>query len=174
MAAEMKLKYVVITSVNRDDLPDGGSMHFAETVRAVRSALPQARVEVLTSDFCGDLNAVARVLDARPHVFNHNMETVPRLYKTVRPQANYRQSLGVLQFAKQYRPEALTKSGAMAGLGESRLRSRTAAARPTRSVHRRCHVGPVLAANAPQSADRGICDAGAIRGVSGLRPVHRI
>jgi lipoic acid synthetase len=119
MAAEMKLRYVVITSVNRDDLADGGSEHFAETVRAVRRALPEARVEVLTPDFCGDLNAVARVLDAAPHVFNHNMETVPRLYKTVRPQADYRQSLDVLRFAKQYRPEALTKSGAMVGLGES-------------------------------------------------------
>jgi lipoic acid synthetase len=76
-------------------------------------------VEVLTPDFCGNLNAVARVLDAGPHVFNHNMETVPRLYKTVRPQANYRQSLDILRFAKQHRPESLTKSGAMAGLGES-------------------------------------------------------
>jgi lipoic acid synthetase len=118
MAAEMRLRYVVITSVNRDDLEDGGSHHFAATVRAVRAALPQARVEVLTPDFCGNLNAVARVLDAGPHVFNHNMETVPRLYKTVRPQANYRQSLDVLRFAKQYAPQALTKSGAMVGLGE--------------------------------------------------------
>ncbi|MGA3190226.1 MAG: lipoyl synthase [Bryobacteraceae bacterium] len=119
MAAEMKLRYVVITSVNRDDLPDGGSEHFADTVRRVRSMLPNARVEVLTPDFCGDFDAVARVLDAAPHVFNHNMETVPRLYKTVRPQASYRQSLDVLRFAKQHRPEALTKSGAMMGLGES-------------------------------------------------------
>src|SRR5580700_7252740 len=119
MAAAMQLRYVVITSVNRDDLRDGGSAHFAETVRAVRTALPEARVEVLTPDFCGDLQAVARVLDAGPHVFNHNMETVPRLYKTVRPQANYRQSLDVLRFARQHRPEALTKSGAMVGLGES-------------------------------------------------------
>jgi lipoic acid synthetase len=119
MAAEMNLRYVVITSVNRDDLLDGGSHHFAETVRAVRKALPEARVEVLTPDFCGDLDSVARVLDAEPHVFNHNMETVPRLYKTVRPQANYRQSLDVLQFAKRHRPESLTKSGAMVGLGES-------------------------------------------------------
>ena len=119
MAAEMKLRYVVITGVNRDDLPDGGSAHFAETVRAVRSALPKARVEVLTPDFCGDLDAVARVLDAGPHVFNHNMETVPRLYKTVRPQADYQQSLDVLRFAKQYWPDSLTKSGAMVGLGES-------------------------------------------------------
>ena len=118
MAAAMKLRYVVITSVNRDDLADGGSWHFAETVRQVRRALPEARVEVLTPDFCGDMDAVARVLDAGPHVFNHNMETVERLYRRVRPQANYQQSLGVLRFAKRYRPAALTKSGLMVGLGE--------------------------------------------------------
>ena len=119
MAARMDLRYVVITSVNRDDLPDGGSHHFAETVREVRQALPAAQVEVLTPDFCGDLPAVARVLDAGPHVFNHNMETVRRLYRRVRPQANYQQSLEVLHFAKQHRPDVLTKSGLMAGLGES-------------------------------------------------------
>lgn len=118
MAAEMQLRYVVITAVNRDDLPDGGSEHFAETVRQVRSALPAARVEVLTPDFCGYMDAVARVLDAGPHVFNHNMETVPRLYRRVRPQADYRQSLEVLRFAKLYRPPVLTKSGMMVGLGE--------------------------------------------------------
>ena len=119
MAAEMKLRYVVITSVNRDDLADGGSTHFAETVRQVRQALPEARVEVLTPDFCGDLDAVARVLDAGPHVFNHNMETIAPLYRRVRPQADYRQSLNVLKFAKQYRPSSVTKSGAMVGLGET-------------------------------------------------------
>jgi lipoic acid synthetase len=119
MAQAMKLRYVVITSVNRDDLDDGGSTHFARTVREVRQALPAARVEVLTPDFQGDLDAVARVLDAEPDVFNHNVETVPRLYKQVRPQADYRQSLEVLRFAKKYRPSALTKSGAMAGLGET-------------------------------------------------------
>ncbi|MBV8830118.1 MAG: lipoyl synthase [Acidobacteriaceae bacterium] len=119
MAARMKLRYVVITSVNRDDLPDGGSAHFAQTVRETRNALPNAQIEVLTPDFCGDLSAVARVLDAGPHVFNHNMETVRRLYKRVRPQADYEQSLNVLRFAKQYRPAALTKSGLMVGLGES-------------------------------------------------------
>ena len=119
MAAQMNLRYVVITSVNRDDLPDGGSHHFAETVREVRAALPAARVEVLTPDFCGDLDAVARVLDAGPDVFNHNMETIARLYRRVRPQANYRQSLDVLRFAKEYRPNALTKSGLMVGLGEA-------------------------------------------------------
>jgi lipoic acid synthetase len=119
MAAAMHLKYVVITSVNRDDLVDGGSRHFAETVRAVRKALPGTRVEVLTPDFCGDRDAVARVLDAGPDVFNHNMETVPRLYRKVRPQADYRQSLEVLAFARRHRPEVLTKSGFMVGLGEA-------------------------------------------------------
>jgi lipoyl synthase len=119
MAAEMKLRYVVITSVNRDDLADGGSVHFAETVREVRRAVPAARVEVLTPDFDGNLDAVARVLDAQPHVFNHNMETVPRLYRRVRPQADYRQSLEVLRFARGHRPGVMTKSGFMVGLGET-------------------------------------------------------
>ena len=132
MAAAMNLRYVVITSVNRDDLPDGGSVHFADTVRAVRRALPAARVEVLTPDFRGDLAAVARVLEAGPHVFNHNIETVPRLYHRVRPQADYQQSLSVMRFAHGgagapvcgsapdsacQRP--LTKSGFMVGLGET-------------------------------------------------------
>lgn len=125
MAAKMNLRYVVITSVNRDDLADGGSAHFAQTVREVRAALPNARVEVLTPDFDGDLDAVARVLDAGPHVFNHNMETIARLYRSVRPQANYRQSLDVLRFAKRYRPDALTKSGLMVGLGEKHEEVRT-------------------------------------------------
>ena len=125
MAARMELRYVVITSVNRDDLPDGGSRHFAETVRQVTLALPQARVEVLTPDFCGDRDAVARVLDAGPHVFNHNMETVSRLYRRVRPQADYLQSLRVLEFAHFHRPDVLTKSGLMVGLGESEPEVRT-------------------------------------------------
>src|SRR6185312_8607669 len=123
MAAAMRLRHVVITSVNRDDLPDGGSEHFSATVRAVRAALPEARIEVLTPDFQGDRMAVARVLDAGPHIFNHNMETVARLYRRVRPQADYRQSLDVLTFAKRYRDtcmkNALVKSGAMLGLGET-------------------------------------------------------
>jgi lipoic acid synthetase len=124
MAAAMNLRYVVITSVNRDDLADGGSRHFAETVRAVRRALPEARVEVLTPDFRGDLAAVARVVEAGPHVFNHNIETVPRLYPRVRPQADYRQSLRVLRFAHSgagafASQPLLTKSGLMVGLGET-------------------------------------------------------
>jgi len=130
MAARMKLRHVVVTSVNRDDLDDGGSRHFAETVRAVRRALPDARVEALTPDFNGDLDAVGRVLEAGPHVFNHNMETVPRLYRRVRPQADYAQSLRVLAFAANRArqviasrdpssPALLVKSGFMVGLGES-------------------------------------------------------
>ena len=120
MAAAMNLRYVVITSVNRDDLSDGGSTHFAETVREVKSALPLARIEVLTPDFCGDHEAVGRVLDAAPDVFNHNMETIPRLYRKVRPQAAYRQSLDILAAARAHRAGVLTKSGFMVGLGESR------------------------------------------------------
>jgi len=119
MAAHMNLRYVVITSVNRDDLTDGGSQHFAQTVREVRRVLPDARVEVLTPDFCGDFEAVARVLDAGPHVFNHNMETVERLYSRVRPQADYHQSLRVLDFVRKHRRGVLVKSGIMVGLGES-------------------------------------------------------
>ncbi len=134
MAAGMNLRYVVITSVNRDDLEDGGSTHFAETVRRVRSVLPSARVEVLTPDFCGDYNAVARVLDAAPHVFNHNVETVPRLYRRVRPQADYRQSLDILAFAKRYTPGILVKSGFMLGLGETEQEVR-ALLRDLRTAH---------------------------------------
>ncbi len=119
MAAEMELRYVVLTSVNRDDLPDGGSAHFAETVRRIRRHLPAARIEVLTPDFQGDMEAVRRVLDAAPDVFNHNVETVPRLYRRVRPQAGYRRSLAVLRYAREYRPDVLVKSGLMAGLGET-------------------------------------------------------
>jgi lipoyl synthase len=119
MAAELGLRYVVITSVTRDDLPDGGAAHFALTVREVRAALPAARVEVLAPDFLGDLSAVAQVLDAAPHVFNHNIETVPRLYAHVRPQADYTRSLGVLRFAREYRRQAMVKSGLMVGFGES-------------------------------------------------------
>ena len=125
MAARMGLKHVVITSVNRDDLPDGGSAHFAQTLREVRRLMPRARIEALTPDFCGDLGAVARVLDAGPDIFNHNMETVSGLYRRVRPQADYRQSLEVLRFAKEHRPESLTKSGLMVGLGETQAEVHT-------------------------------------------------
>ncbi len=119
MAAELSLRYVVITSVTRDDLPDGGAAHFARTVREVRAALPEARIEVLTPDFLGDPSALREVLDAAPEVFNHNIETVPRLYPRVRPQAHYARSLDVLRFARAHGPGTLVKSGLMAGFGET-------------------------------------------------------
>jgi lipoic acid synthetase len=117
---ELGLKYVVITSVTRDDLPDGGAGHFAKTISAVRSVLPAARIEVLTPDFLGDRDALRTVLSAKPDVFNHNVETVERLYPVVRPQAVFRRSLSVLSNAKLIAPEVFSKSGFMLGLGETR------------------------------------------------------
>jgi lipoic acid synthetase len=113
------LRYVVITSVTRDDLPDGGSRHFAQTVRAIRNHIPDAGIEVLVPDFKGDAAALKVVLDSSPDVFNHNVETVPRLYTRVRPQADYQSSLDVLKRAKQIVPQIPTKSGLMVGLGET-------------------------------------------------------
>jgi len=118
-AARMQLRYVVLTSVNRDDLPDGGAAHFAATVRAVRAALPGAAVEVLTPDFRGDRRALAAVLESAPEVFNHNIETVPRLFPHLRPQGRYDLSLDVLRAARDVRPGQATKSGLMVGLGET-------------------------------------------------------
>jgi lipoic acid synthetase len=115
----MRLRHVVITTVTRDDLADGGAAHFAAVVRAVRSAAPGATVEVLTSDFAGDLSSVETVLAAGPDVFNHNLETVPRLYPEVRPGADYARSLTVLAHAGLHAPGIPTKSGLMLGLGES-------------------------------------------------------
>src|SRR3989442_2401222 len=103
-AAQLKLSYVVITSVNRDELPDGGAEHFAKTIHAVRRRLPAARIEVLTPDFKGNRRALHTVLDAGPDTFNHNVETVPRLYQKVRPQADYQQSLDVLKEAGRHAP----------------------------------------------------------------------
>jgi lipoyl synthase len=117
-AARLGLRYVVLTAVARDDLGDGGAGHFAATVREVRRRLPGARVEVLTPDFKGDREALAAVLDAQPDVFNHNIETVPRLFAEVRPQGSYRRSLELLEEAKVLRPGQVTKSGLMVGLGE--------------------------------------------------------
>ncbi|HVG19174.1 MAG TPA: lipoyl synthase [Blastocatellia bacterium] len=119
-AAQLNLRYVVITSVNRDELPDGGAAHFARTIQAVRRRLPQSKIEVLTPDFKGDPDALRTVLDANPDTFNHNVETVPRLYRRVRPQADYRQSLDVFLNARSYSRRVLTKSGFMVGLGERR------------------------------------------------------
>jgi len=118
--AAMGLRHVVITSVDRDDLPDGGSHHFADVVRKVRAAIPRARVEVLTPDFRGVEEDILRVLEADPHVYNHNVETVPRLYDGVRRQARYDWSLGLLDLVKRRSDKVRTKSGLMVGLGEEK------------------------------------------------------
>lgn len=117
-AQRMSLRHVVITTVTRDDLEDGGAAHFVATIAAVRAALPEAAVEVLTSDFAGDEAAVDVVAAARPDVFNHNLETVPRLYPQVRPQAVYERSLRVLARVSETQRDLPTKSGLMLGLGE--------------------------------------------------------
>jgi len=117
-AARLSLRHVVLTSVNRDDLPDGGAAHFASTIREIHRALPGAGVEVLTPDFGGDEAALSTVLDAGPSVFNHNIETVPSLFPRLRPQGRYRRSLDVLAAARSQRPTQVTKSGLMVGLGE--------------------------------------------------------
>ncbi len=119
-AARMGLQHVVITSVNRDELPDGGAGIFAETIRRVRQLSPGATIEVLIPDFKGDEAALATVLAAQPEILNHNTETVPRLYSQVRPQAVYERSLAVLRRARELDPGAVTKSGLMVGLGETR------------------------------------------------------
>jgi lipoic acid synthetase len=116
---EMSLRYVVITSVTRDDLHDGGASHFADVIRALKIGLPKVGVEVLTPDFKGDREALKIVIDAGPDLFNHNMETVRRLYQTIRPQADYERSLEVLRAAKEINPGIRTKSGFMLGLGET-------------------------------------------------------
>jgi lipoic acid synthetase len=117
-AQKMKLKYVVITSVTRDDLPDGGAGHFASTVRQVKNTIPDVLVEILIPDFLGDEKALNIVMESGPDVLNHNIETVSRLYPSVRPEADYFRSLEVLRHAKKMNTSVLTKSGLMLGLGE--------------------------------------------------------
>lgn len=119
-ARRMNLQHVVVTCVTRDDLSDGGATQFAATIRALRAALPDAAVEVLTSDFKGNLESVATVVRARPDYFNHNVETVPSLYRHVRPGARFERSLSVLRHAKHVDATITTKSGLMLGLGETK------------------------------------------------------
>ncbi len=118
-AQDMSLRHVVVTSVTRDDLSDGGAAHFARTIQMIRQYLPDTHVEVLTPDFQGKHQHLSTVLDASPDVFNHNVETVPRLYPSVRPGADYPRSLGLLARAKKRAPDILIKSGFMLGLGET-------------------------------------------------------
>src|SRR5204862_3263363 len=119
-ARRLGLRHVVVTCVTRDDLADGGAQQFAETIRELRIALPDAAVEVLTSDFRGNRDAVRTVIEAKPDYFNHNVETVPRLYDFVRPGSRFERSLAVLREAKRLDPTLVTKSGLMLGLGERR------------------------------------------------------
>jgi len=118
--ARLGLRHAVITSVDRDDLRDGGAEIFARTIRAIRRRSPHTSVEVLTPDFQGDHDAVRIVVEAGPDIFNHNTETVPRLYARIRPKAVYANSLGILRHVKELRPDLVTKSGVMVGLGETR------------------------------------------------------
>jgi lipoic acid synthetase len=116
----MDLRYVVVTSVTRDDLPDGGASQFARTIQAIRELDQGIKVEVLIPDFKGDLNSLNRVLQERPDVLNHNVETIRRLYPEVRPQANYERTIHILKRSKETHPHIHTKSGLMLGLGETR------------------------------------------------------
>ncbi len=118
--ARLSLEHIVVTSVDRDDLDDGGARHFAETIRAIREASSATTIEVLTPDFLRKDGALDTVIEARPDVFNHNLETVPRLYLKIRPGARYFHSLRLLQRAKEIDPSIFTKSGMMVGLGEER------------------------------------------------------
>ena len=115
---DLGLKYAVITSVTRDDLPDGGAGHFAKTIQSIKNIDSAIKVEVLVPDFKGDKKAVEVVLNAKPDVFNHNIEVVPSLYKTARPQGSFERAINVLTYAKQTHPEIPIKTGMMIGLGE--------------------------------------------------------
>ena len=117
---KLGLKYVVITSVTRDDLDDGGALHFAKTISAIREIDKYINIEVLTPDFKGEKESLNLVIEAKPDVFNHNVETIPRLYREVRPQADFERSLSVLKYVKTNSPTIFVKSGFMVGLGEKR------------------------------------------------------
>jgi len=119
-ALKLKLNHVVITSVTRDDLDDGGSEQFAKCINELRNVLPKSSIEVLIPDFQADEKALDNVIEAKPEIINHNVETVPSLYDIARPMADYRQSLRVLKYVKQQNPSIFTKSGIMLGLGESK------------------------------------------------------
>ena len=117
--ARLGLKHVVITSVNRDDLEDGGASQFVACIEQVKQRSPLTTIELLIPDFCGNWNALATVMQAAPHVLNHNIETVPRLYRQARPQGEYQRSLELLKRVREGWPKAYSKSGLMVGLGEN-------------------------------------------------------
>ena len=148
--AALNLAHVVVTSVDRDDLDDGGAAHFAATIAAIRTARPATSIEVLTPDFLRKEGALEIVLAAAPDVFNHNVETVPSLYRRIRPGADYRHSLRLLARAKEISPMAFTKSGMMVGLGETRERGFRGDGRSPRGVRRLSHHRPISPAD-PQT-----------------------
>ena len=154
--AQMKLRHVVLTSVDRDDQPDGGAHIFANTIREIRAAQPGCTIEVLIPDFKGDREALRLVMDAHPEILNHNTETVPRLSRWVRPQAKHERSLDVLRMAKELDPQALTKSGLMVGLGEEWDEDPGGAGRsaPRRRGHR--DHRPIPPADQAAPADRAL------------------
>jgi len=121
-ARSLNLSYIVVTSVTRDDLPDGGAAHFAATVAALKRGIPGAKVEALVPDFGGSVEGLKTVLDSGPDVLNHNVETVPRLYERIRPQADYQRSLSVLRNAASHGRQAAVKSGLMLGLGNAKTK----------------------------------------------------
>lgn len=172
-AARLGLAHVVVTSVTRDDLGDGGAGHFARTIRAIRMRLPRAVIEVLTPDFQGSREALQIVLAARPDVFNHNVETVPRLYAAVRPEADYGRSLEVLRYAAERAPQEglkiWTKSGLMVGLGETDGEIRGPGGPAPRRVRDR-DDGSIPGAVAGARAGRAVCRAAAIRRVGSRGP----
>lgn len=122
LAAAMGLEHIVVTSVDRDDLPDGGASQFVKVIKAIRKTTPNTTIEILTPDFRNkSMAAVEAIVDARPDVYNHNLETIPRLYPTIRPGARYYASIRLLETVKRLDPSIFTKSGMMMGLGETRL-----------------------------------------------------
>jgi lipoic acid synthetase len=134
---QLKLAYVVITSVTRDDLPDGGAHHFAKTIQALRNRCPKVSIEVLIPDFQGNHDAWQTVLESRPDVLNHNLETIQRLYPTVRPEADYNRSLDLIRYVSKNSPGISIKSGLMLGLGETRKEVVTVFAD---LIHAGCHI----------------------------------
>ena len=160
----MELDYCVITSVNRDDAPDGGAGVFAGCIRAVRRVRPSCQVEVLIPDFMGNWDALATVMEARPVVLNHNTETVPRLYARVRPKARYERTLELIRRAADLAPDVATKSGVMVGLGETRRRAASDAGGPCGAPLRAAHRGAIPPADAQALAGRAFLSPRRVRG----------
>ena len=158
--AQMGLKYAVVTSVNRDDQPDGGAEIFARTIAEIRRRVPDCKVEVLIPDFRGNWDALGKVMAARPDVLNHNTETVPRLYRHVRKGAVYERSLELLRRAREMAPDMPTKTGMMLGLGETREEVLAGDGRDCRAGHGHSDAGAIHAADSGAFADRALRSSG--------------